>query len=103
MKNLKSIEEFEGLKNGERVLFVFSADWCGDCRFLDPILPIIQEKYTAYQFIKVDRDEFIDLCVDMDIYGIPSFVAFEKGVELGRFVSKERKTQQEIEAFIDSL
>ncbi|WP_332649018.1 thioredoxin family protein [Lysinibacillus sp. 54212] len=103
MKNLNSIEEFEGLKNGERVLFVFSADWCGDCRFLDPILPIIEEKYAQYEFIQIDRDEFIDLCVNMDIFGIPSFVAYEKGVELGRFVSKERKTQQEIEAFIDSL
>lgn len=103
MKNLKSIEQFEQLKNGERVLFVFSADWCGDCRFLDPLLPIIDEKYAHYQFVKVDRDEFIDLCIDMDIFGIPSFVAYEKGVELGRFVSKERKTQQEIEAFIDRL
>ncbi len=46
MENLLSIEQFENLKKGERTIFVFSADWCGDCRFIDPIMPTI-EKTTA--------------------------------------------------------
>ena len=45
----------------------------------------------------------IDLCKELDIMGIPSFVAFENGKETGRFVSKLRKTKEEIEQFIDSL
>jgi hypothetical protein len=51
----------------------------------------------------LDRDQFIDLCQQVDVYGIPSFIAYENGKELGRFVSKDRKTQEEIEAFISGL
>lgn len=103
MENLQSMEQFEALKKGDNTIFVFSADWCGDCRFIEPVLPAIEEKYDHYQFVKIDRDQFIDLCVELDIFGIPSFIAFNKGNEVGRFVSKDRKTEQEIEAFIDGL
>ena len=103
MENLQSIEQFEELKKANNTIFVFSADWCVDCRIIDPILPTIEKNYADYQFVKIDRDKFIDLCIELDVYGIPSFLAYDKGHEVGRFVSKDRKTQQEIEAFIDGL
>ena len=103
MEILQSMEQFEELKKEENTLFVFSADWCGDCRIIEPILPAIEEKYRQYHFVKIDRDQFIDLCIELDVFGIPSFLAYHKGNEVGRFVSRDRKTQQEIEAFIDGL
>ncbi|MFC7687936.1 thioredoxin family protein [Ureibacillus sp. GCM10028918] len=104
MENLQSVEQFEQLKSDGKTIFMFSADWCGDCRFIDPVMPTIEEKYApTYKFVKVDRDEFIDLCIELDVFGIPSFIAFNENEETGRFVSKDRKTQEEIEAFIDGL
>jgi thiol-disulfide isomerase/thioredoxin len=103
LKNLESFEQFEQLKNQGKHLFLFSANWCGDCRFIDPVLPEIEANFKEYTFVHVDRDEFIDLCQQLDVYGIPSFIAYENGKELGRFVSKDRKTQEEIEAFISGL
>ena len=104
MKNLQSVEQFDQLKAEGKTIFMFSADWCGDCRFIDPVMPTIEEKYASeFQFIKVDRDEYIDLCIQLDVFGIPSFVAYKDNEETGRFVSKDRKTQEEIEAFIDGL
>lgn len=103
MEKLQSIELFEQLKNEGRTIFMFSADWCGDCRFIEPALPTIEENYTNYHFVSVDRDDFIDLCGELNVYGIPSFIAYADGLELGRFVSKDRKTQEEIELFIDGL
>ena len=103
MEKLQSIEQYELLKNGERTIFMFSADWCSDCRVIEPILPRIEVDYPEYEFISVDRDKFIDLCGELNIFGIPSFIAFHEGVEVGRFVSKDRKTQDEIEQFIDGL
>ena len=82
---------------------MFSADWCPDCRVIEPILPRIEADYPEYTFVYVDRDEFIDLCGDLDIFGIPSFIGFSEGKETGRFVSKDRKSQIEIEDFINSL
>lgn len=103
MKKLESMEQFEQFKNDGKYIFMFSADWCPDCRVIEPFLPEIQEQYKEYTFIYVDRDDFIDLCGQLDVYGIPSFIAYEKGKELGRFVSKDRKTKEEIEQFIEGL
>lgn len=103
MEKLQSLEQFEQLKKNERVVFMFSADWCPDCRVIEPILSSIEADYPEYQFIYVDRDGFIDLCGELSIFGIPSFVAFHEGEETGRFVSKDRKTKEEIEAFLNSL
>ena len=100
MEKLQSIEQFEQLKNNEKVVFVFSANWCPDCRFIEPFMPEVESKFSPIQFVYVDRDDYIDLCVDNDIFGIPSFLAFDHGAETGRFVSKDRKTQSEIEAFL---
>lgn len=103
VENLQNVEQFEKYKKDERVIFMFSADWCGDCHFIDPSLPAIEANYPEYTFVKIDRDQFIDLCGELDVYGIPSFLAFHNGSEVGRFVSKDRKTQEEIEAFIGGL
>ncbi|AZV59425.1 thioredoxin family protein [Peribacillus frigoritolerans] len=103
MKKLQSMDQFEKLKKEERVVFMFSANWCPDCRLIEPILPDIEANYPEYKFIYVDRDDFIDLCIELDVFGIPSFIACHKGEEAGRFVSKVRKTQEEIETFLNSL
>jgi thiol-disulfide isomerase/thioredoxin len=103
MKNLESMEQFEALKNDGKHIFLFTAGWCPDCRVIEPVLPEIESKYSDYEFVSVDRDDFIDLCIQLDVFGIPSFVAFENGKELGRFVNKNRKTQTEIENFIEGL
>ena len=103
MKHLESIEQFAELRDHGKHIFLFSAEWCGDCRFIDPFMPEVEAKYGDYTFVHIDRDQFIDLCIEQDVFGIPSFIAFEDGQELGRFVSKDRKTQEEIEQFIEEL
>lgn len=102
MEKLQSQEQFEELKQGERTVFLFSADWCPDCRVIDPLLPGIEADYPEYEFVYVDRDQFIDICAEHDIFGIPSFLVYSEGVEKGRFVSKDRKTREEITAFLDN-
>ncbi|MBW8349306.1 thioredoxin family protein [Bacillus sp. IITD106] len=103
MEKLQSVEQYEALKNEERTIFMFSADWCGDCKFIEPFLPRLEADYPEYTFIEVDRDQFIDLCGELNILGIPSFIAYHNGEEAGRFVSKDRKTLEEIEEFINGL
>ena len=103
MKTLTSIEEFETLTTQSKTIFFFTADWCGDCSFIKPVMPEIVDNHPEITFVEVDRDKFIDLCGDLSIFGIPSFVAFENGEEIGRFVNKDRKTKEEIEGFISTL
>ncbi|WP_042354752.1 thioredoxin family protein [Bacillus rubiinfantis] len=103
MENLQSVQQFEEFRQQGKTIFMFSAGWCPDCRVIEPFLPEIEANYPEYTFVHIDRDDFIDICQELDVFGIPSFIAYESGKELGRFVSKDRKTKEEIETFIDSL
>ncbi|WP_049153367.1 thioredoxin family protein, partial [Ligilactobacillus salivarius] len=49
------------------------------------------------------RDENIDLCQELDVYGIPSFIVYEDGKEVDRFVNKDRKTKKEVENFLKAI
>jgi len=99
----KSLEELAVYVEKGNNVFFFTADWCGDCRFIKPAMPAIEANFPEYQFIQVDRDEFIDVAAEWNILGIPSFVVINDGKEVGRLVNKDRKTQEEIETFLHSL
>ena len=90
------------LEKGAYVLF-FSADWCSDCNFIKPALPAIEAEYPDYKFIHIDRDENIDLCRELMVMGIPSFIVYKNGEEVARFVNKNRKTKEEIETFLNEV
>ena len=100
--DILSLEDFEKAKM-EKSIFMFTASWCPDCVFVKNFIGDIVKDNPEFKFYKIDRDQFIDLCKDLDILGIPSFVAYNNGDEIGRFVSKLRKTKQEIQDFIDSV
>ncbi|WP_456277958.1 thioredoxin family protein [Bacillus sp. AK128] len=102
MKRLESIEQYNQIIN-ENTVLLFSAGWCPDCRVIEPFLPEVESAYSQFTFYHVDRDEFLDLCRELDVFGIPSFIAYKEGTEVGRFVSKDRKTKEEIEEFLASL
>lgn len=88
--------------NGKVVLF-FTADWCPDCQFIKPALPEIEKDFADYQFYTVDRDENVDLAAELNIFGIPSFVVYDGGKEIGRLVNKDRKTKEQVEDFLSNL
>ncbi|WEV50573.1 thioredoxin family protein [Lactobacillus sp. ESL0731] len=102
IKELTQEKLTEITKNGRTVL-EFSADWCPDCRFLDPFMPAIEQDFADSKFYQIDRDGSIDLAKELNIMGIPSFVVYQDGAEIGRLVNKDRKTKDEVEDFLRSL
>lgn len=102
MKNLENEQQFEELKQ-QQTVFLFTAGWCPDCKVIEPDLPQLEEKYNDYQFISVDRDQFMDICIDHGIMGIPSFLVYKNGEQLGSYIGKERKSIAQIDDFLASL
>ena len=105
MKRLPQLKEdqlIETIGNGKVVLF-FTADWCPDCRFIKPAMPEIEQDFSDYTFYEVDRDENIDLAAELNVFGIPSFIVYDNGKEIGRFVNKDRKNKQTVEDFLNNL
>ena len=104
MHHITTIEEEATILNKEGIhVFLFSAPWCGDCRFIEPFMDEVIQNYPNLNFYYVNRDDFIELCQRWDIMGIPSFVAYNNHQEKGRFVSKLRKTKEEIVNFLNTL
>ncbi len=102
MIKLQSTEQFANLKN-KNTVFIFTAKWCSDCRYIEPFLGEIEKMYPEMEFVHVDRDEYIDLCIENNVYGIPSFLVFRNNKLIGSFVSKLRKTKMEIIRFLDTV
>lgn len=99
---IHTVEEYkEAIQN--RCIVLVTAGWCPDCVFIKPFIDDVAIQHPTFKYFKIDRDELLDLCKEIDVMGIPSFVAYDKGQEIGRFVSKLRKTRAEIENFIESL
>ncbi|UOF92469.1 LysR substrate-binding domain-containing protein [Fodinisporobacter ferrooxydans] len=105
MQTIQSLEQFyTEIRNAKSSVMIFSADWCPDCRYLDGFIDEISKEYEQhFQFFKVDRDQFPELCDTYDILGIPSFIVFQEGTIKGRFISKNRKTRKEVEDFLNQV
>lgn len=104
MRQIHTRQELqECMAKTETVVFVFTADWCGDCQYLYPYLPAIEEACPNHVFVQLDRDEWLDLAGEWDVFGIPSLVVYRAGEEIGRFVDKNRKTMDEILVFLRKL
>ncbi|MFR0579454.1 thioredoxin family protein [Limosilactobacillus mucosae] len=86
-----------------QVVLMFTADWCPDCQFIKPAMPEVEKDFADFKFYAVDRDENLDLATELNVMGIPSFIAYRDGEEIGRFVSKDRKTKQQVEDFLSNL
>ncbi|WP_442603323.1 thioredoxin family protein [Paenibacillus sp. KN14-4R] len=103
MQKISTEQRFrEEIASDTLTIAVFKTVWCKDCHFIDLFMPdVVQHYANQVKFIELDRDEVLDLCEELHILGIPSFIAFKKGQEVVRFVSKLRKTRDEIEQFVD--
>lgn len=101
---IQSVADYYDLvEKTPKCIVLFSADWCGDCLFLKQFLDQLVSENQEYQWYYVDRDKLLDICIENGIMGIPSFIAYKEGKKAGTFISKQRKTKQEVQDFINSL
>lgn len=104
MESLTTIEQVQQAEQSSTpVVFLWTANWCPDCMYLKPFLPQIEQDNPDFKFYSLDRDQLLDEAIAQQILGIPSFTVWKDGKELGRLVSKLRKTPAEIQAFLNTI
>jgi len=74
--------KFQEIINSDRpVLVDFSAEWCGPCKMMAPILTqlkgMVGDRTTI---LKVDVDKNPEVSKQYHVQGVPTLILFRKGV-----------------------
>lgn len=70
----------ELIAQGKPMVIDFSAEWCGPCRKMAPIIDTMAEKYKDQVIVgSCDVDENEDLAQQFSIYTIPAIIFIKDG------------------------
>lgn len=75
----------EMIQSSKPVLVDFSAEWCGPCKMMAPILKDVKKEIgETAAIIKVDVDKNPVAAQQFQIQGIPTLILFKEGKLLWR-------------------
>lgn len=101
MKKISQIKEFyDTIEKNKIVVTVWKTRFCPDCIILNRFLGEIESEFDDILFVEIDRNKMIELSKYFEVYGVPSFIVFKEGEEIGRLVNKLRKSKREVTTFI---
>jgi len=67
------------------VLVDFTADWCGPCKSMAPVLKQLKlELKDTISIIKINVDKNQALVVKYQVQGVPTFIVFKQGKQVWR-------------------
>ncbi|KAI4351588.1 hypothetical protein L6164_005934 [Bauhinia variegata] len=90
---------FNEVKDTPKLMVIdFFASWCGPCKFIEPDIQAMAEKFTDVEFAKIDVDELSDVAREFQVQAMPTFVLVKKGKEIDRVVgAKKDELERKIE------
>jgi thioredoxin 1 len=105
MTELKRVveEEFESevLKSDVPVVVDFSAEWCGPCKVLKPVMGKAALKHKdAAKFYFVDIESDPDLANKYRVMMLPTVLVFSRGKVVGNMVGFPQKPMQELDGLV---
>ena len=86
MQTANKKESFGEIINGSTpVLVDFSAEWCGPCRMMKPILQQLHQRMgEKIRIIKIDIDKSPAAAQTYNVQSVPTLIIFQNGKMLWR-------------------
>ena len=77
---------FANLINSDQLTLIdFSAEWCGPCKMLAPILKQVKDEMgDSLKIVKIDVDKNQSLANTYQVKGVPTIIFFKNGKQLWR-------------------
>lgn len=70
----------EVLEAGLPVLVDFTAEWCGPCKMIDPIVSQLAQEWAGkVKVVALDVDDNPDLAMQYQVMGVPTLMLFIDG------------------------
>jgi thioredoxin 1 len=79
-------------------IFYFTADWCGPCKKVRPIVEELIKDGYSFQIIDVDLEK--ELAKNFEISSVPTFILFKNEKSIKRISGAQTKNQ--LESFINN-
>ena len=75
------MEKFNQIIGGQTpVLVDFSAEWCGPCKMMAPILKQVKDQLgTQVRILKIDVDKNPELASQYQVRNVPTLMIFQNG------------------------
>ena len=90
IKNITETEFQQTIAQG-CVVVDFSAPWCPDCRFIEPMLDTLAQEFAGQiQICKISFDDATELKSTLNIRKIPTLICYKDGVEVGERLIEPR-------------
>lgn len=62
------------------ILVDFSAEWCGPCKMLAPVLSDLKKRVgDKVKIVKIDIDKNPSVASSLNIQSVPTLIVFQKG------------------------
>jgi thioredoxin 1 len=82
-----------------KTVFYFTADWCGPCKRVRPIVEELNRERSDVSFQIIDVDLEKELVKNFAIASVPTFILFENEKQIDRITGAQ--TREKLNDFIN--
>ena len=79
------------VKKQEKAFLKFGANWCGHCKNMEPTMEELANENPNIPFYAVDCDEQMDICKELKVMSLPTFIILKNGVEAKKLIGEQPK------------
>ncbi len=84
------------------VMVDFSADWCGYCKMMEPVLDQLEREYEGkVRIVACDVDQFPEFASKYQVVSLPTFGFFQNGEMKERVIGATSK--EDLQSHLDAL